>query len=116
VRGELERASIAVVGEFHTLGAARRAHLDADALVLAEVTDSGAGDPDDAPEVERLTPRELEVLEQLAAGLSNRQIAERLAISPDTVKFHLASISGKLAAVNRTDIVRRAVRRGLIAL
>ena len=43
-------------------------------------------------------------------------IAERLGISDQTVKFHVASISGKLGAANRTDAVRLAVRRGLITL
>lgn len=65
---------------------------------------------------EALTPRELEVLEVLAQGLSNRAIAARLAISEHTVKFHVSSIFAKLGAENRTDAVRRGVRLGLIAL
>ena len=65
---------------------------------------------------ESLTSREVQVLELLAEGLSNKTIAERLGISDQTVKFHVASISGKLGAVNRTDAVRRAVRQGLITL
>jgi DNA-binding CsgD family transcriptional regulator len=65
---------------------------------------------------EPLTPREIQVLELLAEGLPNKAIAERLGISDQTVKFHVASISGKLGAANRTDAVRRAVRRGLITL
>jgi DNA-binding NarL/FixJ family response regulator len=56
------------------------------------------------------------VLELLAEGLPNKAIAARLQISDQTVKFHVASIAGKLGAANRTDVVRRAVRRGLIAL
>ena len=63
-----------------------------------------------------LKAREIQVLELLAEGLPNKAIAERLGISDQTVKFHVASISGKLGAANRTDAVRRAVRRGLIAL
>jgi DNA-binding CsgD family transcriptional regulator len=63
-----------------------------------------------------LTAREIQVLELLAEGLSNKAIAGRLGISDQTVKFHVSSISGKLGAANRTDAVRRAVRRGLIAL
>jgi len=62
------------------------------------------------------TPREIEVLELVSEGLSNKAVAARLGISDQTVKFHLATISGKLGAVNRTDAVRRAVRRGLITL
>jgi DNA-binding NarL/FixJ family response regulator len=65
---------------------------------------------------EPLTPREVQVVELLAEGLPNKAIAARLGISDQTVKFHLASISSKLGAANRTDAVRRAVRRGLITL
>ena len=65
---------------------------------------------------EPLTPREIQVLELLAEGLPNKLIATRLGISDQTVKFHVASIAGKLGAANRTDIVGRAVRRGLITL
>ena len=65
---------------------------------------------------EPLTPREREVLELLAHGLSNRQIAERLGISEHTAKFHVAAISGKLGAASRTEAVSRGVRRGLITL
>jgi two-component system, NarL family, nitrate/nitrite response regulator NarL len=75
--------------------------------------DDGLEDPIDA---EPLTPREAEVLDSLAQGLSNRAIAARLAISEHTVKFHLASIFGKLGATTRTGAVRRALRRGLIDL
>ena len=69
-----------------------------------------------AGDLEPLTPREHDVLELVAEGLSNKAIAARLGISDQTVKFHVASISAKLGATNRTDAVRRAVRRGLIAL
>jgi DNA-binding NarL/FixJ family response regulator len=65
---------------------------------------------------EPLTPREIEVLELLAEGLPNKGIAARLGISDQTVKFHVAAIMGKLDASNRTDAVRRAVRRGLVSL
>lgn len=105
--------SLRVVGEFPTLGAARAAHVQSDAFVLAPAAASGEED-EVAPEP--LTPREVEVLELLAEGLPNKTIAERLGISADTVKFHIHSIAGKLGAANRTDAVRRAVRRGLITL
>jgi DNA-binding NarL/FixJ family response regulator len=65
---------------------------------------------------EPLTPRETDVLELLAEGLANKPIAARLGISDQTLKFHVASICGKLGAANRTDAVRRAVRRGLVSL
>jgi len=66
--------------------------------------------------LEPLTPREREVLDLLAHGLSNRQIAERLGISEHTAKFHVAAVSGKLGAASRTEAVSRGVRRGLITL
>jgi len=65
---------------------------------------------------EPLTPREVEVLQLLAQGLSNKQIAARLAISDHTAKFHVAAILGKLGADGRTDAVVRAARAGLILL
>ena len=63
-----------------------------------------------------LTPRELEILEMLAEGMSNRRIAVRLGISGYTVKFHVASILGKLGAATRTEAVTLGVRHGLISL
>jgi two-component system, NarL family, response regulator YdfI len=65
---------------------------------------------------ETLTPREREVLELLGQGLSNRRIAERLAISEHTAKFHVASVCGKLGASSRTEAVSRGLRRGLVTL
>jgi DNA-binding NarL/FixJ family response regulator len=64
--------------------------------------------------IEPLTPREQEVLVLLADGLRNREIATRLGISEHTVKFHLAAIFGKLGASSRTEVVRKALRLGLI--
>ncbi len=64
--------------------------------------------------VEPLTPRENEVLQLLAEGLTNRAIALRLGISEHTVKFHVNAILGKLAAQSRADAVMRATRLGLI--
>lgn len=65
---------------------------------------------------ESLTRRELEVLQMLAAGLSNKEIAARLNISEHTAKFHVASILGKLGASSRTEAVSMGIRRGLILL
>ena len=64
--------------------------------------------------VETLTPRELEVLQLVAAGLGNKEIASRLEISEHTVKFHVASIMGKLGAASRTEAVTLGIRHGLI--
>ena len=65
---------------------------------------------------EALTPREQEVLAHVAQGMSNKAIAEALRISDQTVKFHVAAIIAKLGASNRTDAVRRAIRRGLVVI
>jgi two-component system, NarL family, response regulator YdfI len=65
---------------------------------------------------EPLTPREIEVLQMLATGLSNKEIATRLHISEHTAKFHVASILGKLGAGSRTEAVSVGIRRGLVLL
>jgi DNA-binding CsgD family transcriptional regulator len=110
--------SMEVVGEFATLSAARSAGVSVDAILLPPDRPRRRDDVAvAAPEtLETLTAREIQVLELLAEGLSNKAIAARLGISDQTVKFHVAAVSGKLGAANRTDAVRRAVRRGLIAL
>lgn len=61
-----------------------------------------------------ITPRELEILEELAAGFSNREIANRLFVSENTVKTHAARLFGKLSAQRRTQAVKRAKEAGLI--
>lgn len=65
---------------------------------------------------EALTPRELEVLQLIAEGLSNKAIAYALNISDHTVKFHVTAIMTKLSAQSRTEAVVRATRLGLIHL
>jgi DNA-binding NarL/FixJ family response regulator len=138
VRWQLEGTSVTVVGEFPSLPEARASGIEADAFIVAARAARAArtarrvpgddaqrarlsastefSDVESLESPESLTPREIQVLELLAEGLPNRAIAHRLGISDQTVKFHVASISGKLGAVNRTDAVRRGVRRGLIAL
>jgi two-component system NarL family response regulator len=64
----------------------------------------------------QLTSREVEILALVAAGNSNKRIASRLGITEGTVKGHLNSILGKLAADDRTEAVTRAVRRGILRL
>lgn len=66
--------------------------------------------------VEPLTERELELLDLLAEGLSNKLIAYRLSISEHTVKTHVASIFAKLGVSSRTEAVSQAIRRGLVML
>jgi DNA-binding NarL/FixJ family response regulator len=68
------------------------------------------------PLLEPLTPRELQVLRYLADGLSNKEIAARLSLSDHTVKFHVASILGKLGAASRAEAVAQGLRRGLVPI
>jgi DNA-binding NarL/FixJ family response regulator len=65
---------------------------------------------------EQLTTREVEVLNQLAKGLANKEIADTLSISEHTVKDHLKNILGKLHAADRTEAVTTAIQRGIIHL
>jgi DNA-binding NarL/FixJ family response regulator len=66
--------------------------------------------------IESLTAREREVLQLMAEGLANKQIALRLSISEHTVKFHLSSLYGKLGVASRTEAVKRGLGLGLISL
>ncbi|MCP4543150.1 MAG: LuxR family transcriptional regulator, partial [Chloroflexi bacterium] len=66
------------------------------------------------PLIESLSPRELEVLQLIAQGLSNREISERLFLSLNTVKVHARNIYGKLGVRNRTRAVARAQELGLL--
>ena len=68
------------------------------------------------PARDALTAREQEVLELLVRGLPNKVIAQRLAISESTVKFHVSSVYVKLGAASRADAVSRAARAGLVTL
>jgi len=71
----------------------------------------------DAPDLRQpLTPRELEVLELVSRGLPSKLIAQSLAVSESTVKYHLSSIYAKLGVASRTEAVSRAARLGLITL
>jgi DNA-binding CsgD family transcriptional regulator len=63
-----------------------------------------------------LTEREIEVLLQVAAGNSNKLVADRLAISEDTVRSHMKNILSKLGANDRTHAVTIALKRGIIDL
>jgi ATP/maltotriose-dependent transcriptional regulator MalT len=109
---------------FRGAAAALRARLAADPHIeIVDLIDQAdavlslppvQGDAD--PPLEALTGREHDVLALLADGLSNREIAGRLAISEHTVKFHLASIFGKLGASTRTEAVQRGLRLGVIEI
>ena len=65
---------------------------------------------------EDLTPRELQVLQQMAKGLANKEIGDILDISGHTVKDHLKNILGKLRVADRTEAVTVALQRGIIQL
>ena len=121
LRRELLDAGFEIVAETDTRPSAPNGVPVADAIVEATI-DSRApvalrrhAPPDDVA-AEQLTSREQEVLAHVAQGMSNKAIASALAISDQTVKFHVAAIIAKLGASNRTDAVRRAVRQGLISL
>jgi ATP/maltotriose-dependent transcriptional regulator MalT len=90
----------------------------ADALMVTPAALESLRPPGRAGEddvlIEHLTAREHDVLTLAADGLSNREIATALEISDHTVKFHLASIFGKLAVASRTEAVRRGLQLGLI--
>jgi two-component system nitrate/nitrite response regulator NarL len=109
LRRDADASGLVVLGEFETLSDARAAGIDCDAMLLPSRLPL---EPSDEP----LTARERDVLGLLASGLPNKAIAARLGISDQTVKAHVAAICGKLGAVNRTDAVRRAIRRGLVAV
>lgn len=119
LRSDLVDAGMEVVAETTASPEPSSIPTDVVAIVVATPQD-GRVDSDAALEFaaenEPLTAREGEVLVRLADGLSNKGIAEALGISDQTVKFHVAAIIGKLGARNRTDAVRRAIRRGLVAI
>jgi DNA-binding NarL/FixJ family response regulator len=103
------------------LVAAIRAAYRGEALLAPAVTDHLAdfasaqnGKPHGGSLVDPLNERELEVLEQLAHGARNKEIAERLFIVPRTVEYHLANIYAKLGVSNRTEAAREAMERGLV--
>jgi DNA-binding NarL/FixJ family response regulator len=101
----------------HLLKAVRlvqEGHMVIDPELVVALADelSAAGDRDRSAET--LTEREVEVLQLLAFGYTNRDIAKRLYISPDTVKTHLEHIYQKLGASDRTAAVAEAFRRRLV--
>ena len=116
LRHELAETPLEIGGEADTLAEAQASDVAADAFLMAAGDLGGRVDDANATALEPLTLRERDVLNLLAEGLPNKAIAARLGISDQTVKFHVAAICGKLGAANRTDAVRLAIRRGLIAI
>ena len=99
--------------------AIRRVHAGGSLLqpvVVERLLDRLGPEPsdDEAEPVEALTPRELEVLQIMARGARNRDIADELVISERTVKIHVANVMAKLGVSNRTAAVVRAMDLGLI--
>jgi ATP/maltotriose-dependent transcriptional regulator MalT len=114
-----EEAGWTVRADVPTEAALSPEDLDGVAAVVLDVQDAHATSirGDETPDlVEPLTVREQEVLEQMAAGLSNRQIAHALGISEHTVKFHVSAILGKLGVATRSAAVRHGMRQGLVTL
>src|SRR5262245_18670108 len=136
IRGEFPDARIVVLTTFEgdaeirrALAAGARGYLlkSADPKELLEaIRQVRAGKMRVPPEVaarlaehlgdQALTPREIEVLRQVAAGHRNREIGERLFISEETVKVHVKHVMEKLGAHDRTEAGRIALRRGIIQL
>lgn len=125
LRWQLRDTGLIIVGECATTADARDSGIECDVFLLTPeelLERPGPVEPQplvalDALEaLDALTPRELEVLGRLADGLPNKAIAAELGISDQTVKFHVAQIIAKLGVANRTEAVRRAIRRGLIAV
>jgi DNA-binding CsgD family transcriptional regulator len=119
--GGLVAAVFAVLGLALGTRLGRRPVRDATAVVDAAGPDGDVGSaepaaPGDGPARELgITRRELEILGQIAAGLSNREIASRLFVSENTVKTHASRLFDKLGARRRTEAVRIARERGLLA-
>ena len=82
---------------------------DAQKALMDEWLDGGRAEPDDP-----LTPRELEVVKLIAEAYTNRQIAETLKLSEKTVESHRANVLSKLGMRDRVELVRYAIRRGLV--
>jgi LuxR family transcriptional regulator, maltose regulon positive regulatory protein len=83
-------------------------------LLTAFGADLSFSNPTEKALPEPLSSREQEVLRLISAGLTNREIAEALVVSPETVKKHTASIYGKLGVHNRTQATARARELGLL--
>lgn len=84
------------------------------AKILAEFSQSDGGTAADSDTAEELTPREIDVLELVAEGKTNKEIASILVISENTVKIHLRNILDKLHLRNRIQAAVYAVRQGLV--
>ncbi|HCC49048.1 MAG TPA: hypothetical protein DEQ38_13170 [Elusimicrobia bacterium] len=114
---ELNAAIEAYMAAFRGDGAALRALDELRRLArtaLNELEDSAAGPFPDSKGPGPLTPRELEILSLIVAGLGNKEIAYRLQISDRTVQFHIRSVFEKTGARSRTEAAVLALKKGLL--
>jgi DNA-binding NarL/FixJ family response regulator len=82
--------------------------------ILQEFRRPEQGQTQSSREVDELTPREIEVLEQVVTGATNKEIGQTLNITENTVKIHLRNILEKLQVQNRIQAAVQAVRDGLV--
>ncbi|NEO52851.1 MAG: response regulator transcription factor [Okeania sp. SIO3B5] len=94
------------------LNRSRRVHLEIKKLTEKHLTQTTKSQPQEAPEPLPLTPAEERVFWEVAQGLTNKQISDRLFISPRTVQTHLSKIMRKLNLENRSQLVRYAFEHG----
>ena len=85
-------------------------------LIAKKVLEELHAPPEDQDGYESLTPRELEVLNLIAKGLENREIAEQLVVSEATVRTHVSNILGKLHLASRTQAALYALKEGIASL
>lgn len=103
---------------YHMLDAVRRGEAAISGNMATRILSEFARSDDDTSDEENpddLTPREIEVLEQVVTGATNKEIAETLVITENTVKIHLRNILEKLHVKNRIQAAVRAVREGIVA-
>ena len=98
-----------LIGAVRTVAAGRTFLSDDAQAVLMGEWQAGRAEPED-----KLTPRELEVVKLIAEAFTNRQIAETLQLSEKTIESHRSNLLAKLGMRDRVELVRYAIRRGLV--
>ncbi|MEM9947087.1 MAG: response regulator transcription factor [Cyanobacteria bacterium P01_D01_bin.36] len=106
---EIRSAIVAILSGFNVI------HPEISEILFSPAADNTFSAVE-SDEIEPLTPREIQVLNQLASGATNRAIAKALNISEHTVKFHISAILSKLNVVSRTEAVAVGIRAGLVML
>ena len=105
---EIRNAIAAIISGFNVL------HPDITEALFSQASNTFSAV--ESEDFEPLTPREIQVLNQLASGVTNRAIAQTLNISEHTVKFHISAILSKLNVASRTEAVAVGIRAGLVML